>query len=86
MANDGDDKDVSGLTLAKGPAYRPVPKIILTGFLTYQAVREALGPALDGLPLAVDLLGKQQGVGGEFPCRGGGLRPARADQWDLVIR
>lgn len=61
MVNDDDEKDTSGLTLAKDPAYKPVPKIILTNFATYQAVREALGPALDGLPPAVDFLDKREG-------------------------
>jgi DNA-binding NtrC family response regulator len=61
LVNDDDEKDTSGLTLAKDPAYRPVPKIILTNFPTYQAVREALSPALDGLPPAVDFLDKREG-------------------------
>lgn len=61
MVDDDDDRDTSGLTLAKDPAYRSVPKIMLTGFPTYQAVREALGPALDGLPPAVAFLAKQEG-------------------------
>jgi CheY-like chemotaxis protein len=61
MENDDDEKDISGLTLARDPAFRPVPKIILTGFPTYEAVRQALGPALDGLPPAVDFLAKQEG-------------------------
>jgi CheY-like chemotaxis protein len=61
MVEDDDDKDVSGLTLAKDPAYRSIPKIILTGFPTVQAVREMLGPALDGLPPAVDFVAKEDG-------------------------
>jgi DNA-binding response OmpR family regulator len=61
LQNDDDEKDTSGLTLAKAPLYRLVPKIILTNFPTYQAVREALGPALDGLPPAVAFLGKREG-------------------------
>ena len=61
MVDHDDDKDISGLLLAKEPAYRAVPKIILTGFPTYQAVREALGPALDGLPPAVNFVAKQEG-------------------------
>ena len=32
MENDDDEKDVSGLTLAKDPAFRPIPKIMLTNF------------------------------------------------------
>lgn len=61
MEDDDDEKDVSGLSLAKDLAFRPVPKIMLTGFPSYQAVREALGPALDGMPPAVDYLSKQEG-------------------------
>ena len=61
MENDDDERDTSGLALAKDLDYRCVPKIILTGFPTYQAVREALGPVLDGLPPAVDFLDKREG-------------------------
>lgn len=61
MVNDDDDRDVSGLTLAKEPAYYAIPKIILTGFPSVQAVREALGPVLDGLPPAVDFVAKSEG-------------------------
>lgn len=61
MTDDDDDADISGLTLAKEPAFRHVPKIILTGFPTFEYVREALGPELDGLPPAVDFLAKKEG-------------------------
>jgi DNA-binding response OmpR family regulator len=61
MENEDDEKDISGLTLAKDPVFRTIPKIILTGYPSYQAVREALGPALDGLPPAADFLAKQEG-------------------------
>ncbi|MGB9724197.1 MAG: response regulator [Chloroflexia bacterium] len=61
MEDDDDEKDISGLILAKDPIFRPIPKIILTAFPTYQAVREALGPALGGLPPAVDFIAKQEG-------------------------
>lgn len=61
LVDDADDRDVSGLRLAKDPAYCMVPKIILTDFPSYQTVREALGPVLDGLPPAVDFLDKAEG-------------------------
>jgi len=61
LENDDDEKDVSGLTLAKDPAYRSIPKIILTGFPSYEHVREALGPVLDGLPPALDFVSKAEG-------------------------
>lgn len=60
LVNDDDEKDTSGLTLAKEVA-RSVPKIILTGFPGYEYVREALKPQLDGLPVAVDFVAKQEG-------------------------
>ncbi len=60
LINDDDEKDVSGLNLAKRVAPY-VPKIILTRFPTYDAVREALGPQLEGLPPAVDFVAKQDG-------------------------
>ncbi|MGQ9601043.1 MAG: TRADD-N-associated membrane domain-containing protein [Anaerolineae bacterium] len=60
LVNDDDEKDTSGLTLAKEVA-RTVPKIILTGFPSYEYVRDALRPQLDGLPAAVDFVAKQEG-------------------------
>lgn len=61
MTNDDDDRDTSGLILARAPAFRAIPKIILTGFPTYEAVRDALGPEIDGLPPAVAFLAKKEG-------------------------
>ncbi len=61
MVDDDDERDTSGLTLAKDLAFKSVPKIILTGFPTYQAVRDVLGPAVDGLPPAVSFLDKREG-------------------------
>jgi len=86
MENDEDDKDVSGLTLAKDPAFRPIPKIILTGFPTYQAVREALGPALDGLPPAVDFLAKQEGPEAFIQAVERAFKEHVHINWGLVIR
>lgn len=60
LVDDTDQKDISGLTLAKETA-RSVPKIMLTGFPTWKAVREALGPDLDGVPAAVDFVSKAEG-------------------------
>src|SRR5262245_51690656 len=61
LEDDDDTGDISGLTLAKEAAYRAVPKIILTGFPSVEAMRAALAPKLEGLPLAVDFLAKQDG-------------------------
>lgn len=60
LENDNDEKDLSGLMLAQEVA-RSAPKILLTGFPSYEYVREALRPALDGLPAAVGFIAKQEG-------------------------
>jgi DNA-binding response OmpR family regulator len=62
LTNDHDDRDISGLTLAKKEAFRHVPKIMLTAYPTYEAVRQALGHALDELPAAVEYVAKQEGA------------------------
>jgi len=61
MMNDDDEKDISGLILAKDRFCHAVPKIMLTNYPSYQYVKEVMGPALDGLPPAVDFLSKREG-------------------------
>jgi CheY-like chemotaxis protein len=61
LEDDNDDKDISGLLLAQEEAYCLLPKIMLTSYPTVEAARAALGPALDGLPPAVDFLRKEEG-------------------------
>lgn len=60
LEDDNDPKDFSGLVLAREVA-RTVPKIILTGFPSTEAAREALRPRLNGLPAAVDFVDKNEG-------------------------
>ena len=62
MRDDSDDRDTSGLSLAKKELYRSIPKIILTRYPSYIAVREALGPAVEGLPPAVAYVSKKDGA------------------------
>ena len=61
MLDEDDEHDISGLVLAQKEAYRPLPKIILTGYPSYEYVRDALGLPADGLPPAVNFLGKDEG-------------------------
>ncbi|HBY93819.1 MAG TPA: hypothetical protein DEP84_07580, partial [Chloroflexi bacterium] len=61
MRDDNDDKDTTGLFLAEKDAYESIPKIILTRYPSYQHVRKALGPVIEGLPPAVDFIAKQEG-------------------------
>lgn len=60
LIDDGNKDDISGLELAK-EVDRSIPKIILTGFPTWEAVKEALGSNLDGVSLAVDFIAKEEG-------------------------
>ena len=60
LEKDNDERDLSGLMLAKRIA-RSTPKIIVTNFPSYGYVREALRPQLDGLPVAVDILARDEG-------------------------
>jgi CheY-like chemotaxis protein len=63
LEDDDDEKDVSGLTLAK-EADPSIPKIILTNYPSLEAVREALKPQLlSGLPPAVEFVTKSEGLG-----------------------
>ncbi len=61
MVDDNDEKDLSGILLAKEERYAPIPKIILTDYPDYRTAREALGSVLDGMPVAVDYLDKKEG-------------------------
>ena len=61
LEDDNDARDISGILLAQEPAYRSLPKIMLTSFPTVDAARAALGPAIGSLPPAVDFLRKDEG-------------------------
>lgn len=60
LLNDDDEKDLSGLSLAKNTT-PSVPKIIMTRFPTVEAVRQSLRQSFDTLPPAVDFVSKQEG-------------------------
>ena len=62
LEDDDDVQDISGLLLAQREAYRPVPKIILTAYPSFELAREALGPRLDSLPPAVNFIGRDEGI------------------------
>ncbi len=61
LQDDDDEKDVSGLTIAKEVA-PTVPKIMLTNFPSVDTVRESLRPHLNELPPAVDFVAKEEGI------------------------
>jgi len=61
LTDDSDERDRSGLELAKDKAFKDVSKIMISDFPTYEAVQEALRPAADGLSPAQDFVAKQDG-------------------------
>lgn len=61
LRDNKDLRDISGISLAKKMPYRRIPKIMLTRWPDYDQVRKALGPALEGLPPAVDFISKLEG-------------------------
>ncbi len=60
LRDEDDEKDTSGLTLARETA-RSLPKMILTNYPSISTAREALKPQMDGLPAAVEFIGKKEG-------------------------
>ncbi|HEV7683905.1 MAG TPA: sigma factor-like helix-turn-helix DNA-binding protein [Pyrinomonadaceae bacterium] len=59
LRSDKDDKDISGLMLAK-TVPRGIPTIILTRYPTVGKVRQALAPRLKGIPAAFDFITKDE--------------------------
>lgn len=59
--NDDDDRDISGLMLAEEDEFQAIPKIILTGFPSWETVREAMALSSERQPPAVDFLAKKEG-------------------------
>ena len=86
LRDEGDERDTSGLTLAKLDAYRSIPKIILTKFPNFESVREALGPVLNGLPPAVDFVAKQEGPDALLQAVERAFARHVRINWDLLIR
>jgi len=61
LENDDDEKDTSGLILAREVA-RSVPKIIMTGFRSDKYTQEMLRLQVDSLPAAVSFVRKDEGL------------------------
>jgi len=60
LVNDDDEKDYSGIELAKEIS-RSVPVLLLTGYPSLEYACQVLKPQLDGLPIAYDFIVKQEG-------------------------
>ncbi len=62
LVDDEDPQDVSGLMLAKRSEFRTIPKILLTGFPSYETVRVGMSGGEDDVPPAVDFIWKHEGA------------------------
>lgn len=60
LVNDDDEKDASGIELAKELS-RVVPVLLLTGYPSFEYARETLKPQPEGLPIAYDFIDKHKG-------------------------
>lgn len=60
LLNDDDEKDVSGLELAKS-IENPLPILILTGYPALEYARQALRFQASGIPVAHDFIVKEEG-------------------------
>ena len=60
LVNDDDEKNNSGLELAKEIS-RSVPVLLLTGWPSVEYARQVLKPQFDGLPAAYDFIAKRDG-------------------------
>jgi len=85
MADEDDEQDISGLLLAQQEDYRPIPKIILTAYPSYEYVRDALGIAADGQPPAVNFLDKDEGPEALLQAVGRVFDQHVLLNWDLDI-
>lgn len=85
MREENDDKDTSGISLAKNPDYAAIPKIILTKYPGFEYVREALGPVVDGMPPAVGFLSKKEGYDAMLAAIKEAFDQYVCIDWDLSI-
>ncbi len=84
LTDDEDDKDISGLTLAKETSPE-IPKIILTRYQSWEAVREALRMAESDRPPAVDFVAKQEKLEGLLKHIRDAFQHHVRIRWDLDI-
>ena len=62
LKDNEDNNDVSGLEFARLPAFRQIPKIVLTAFsVSYDNLREVTGFSPEELPSVYTFVGKKEG-------------------------
>ena len=85
LTTDSDEKDRSGIRLAKEIA-RPIPKLILTKFPTVSDVRKAMKFDKESLPPVVDFVDKKAGLNHLLTIVEHAFTQHVRINWDLTIR
>ncbi len=85
LVDDNDEGDISGILLAKDERYSRIPKIFVTGFPTFEAVREAYGPIVGGDPIAYAFLSKKEGINALIEAVHSAFNKVVGINWELRI-
>jgi DNA-binding response OmpR family regulator len=86
MIDDNDPQDISGRLLAEKDKYRPLPKIMLTGFSSYEHVRTVMSADRNGWPAAVEFLDKDEGADAVLEAVQKTFEDHVRISWDLQVR
>ena len=85
LTDDTDEADTSGLRLAQELAYRSLPKIMLTGFPSVDAIKAVLKHPPDEPPPAVDFVSKHDGLEAMLKAIDEAFKEHILINWDLQI-
>ncbi len=85
LTDDTDETDTSGLRLAQELAYRSLPKIMLTGFPSVDAIKAVLKHPPDEPPPAVDFVSKHDGPEAMLEAVDAVFKEHILVNWDLQI-
>jgi len=85
LVDDNDDRDVSGFLLAKNERYKRIPKIFVTGFPSFEAVRDAYGAIIGEQPIAQAFLSKEEGPDALVDALNSVFEKVVGINWDLQI-
>jgi len=85
LLDDDDEGDISGILLAKNERFRRIPKIMVTGYPTYEYVREVYGAVIDEEPIAYAFLSKKEGTKALIEAVNTAFNKALGINWNLRI-
>ena len=85
MVDDNDPEDTSGIELAQDERFRQIPKIFVTGYPTFEAVRQAYGPIMKSDPIALAFLAKKEGPQPLVEAVNSAFQDSIGINWDLSV-